>query len=309
MTPLITIAIPAYKAQYIDVAIRSALEQTYGNIEIIIVDDCSPYDIKSVVDSFANDKIKYYRNENNLGANDPSQNWNKCLELANGEFLCLLCDDDKYAPTYVEQMVALTKKYPEADIFRCGVKILNGNQETVGLFPLAPEHESIEEYIWHLHSGNNRQTISEWMLRTSALRKIGGYVNSPKAWGSDAMTIFTLGRYSEVITSPERLVFFRMSSINITGMEHAFIKEKVFGWNRQCEMAAELISMSGLEYKEVILREVWRDHKHWNKNLIKNGTLPELTYLYKVKKSYRIKKRWFVKPFFYALLRILHLKK
>ena len=308
-TPLVTIAIPAYKTQYIDIAIRSALNQTYDNIEIIIVDDCSSNDVKSVVDSFASDKIKYFRNDVNLGASDPSINWNKCLELANGEYLSLLCDDDAYAPTYIEEMVTLTNKYPEADIFRCGVRILDGNQETIGLFPLAPEHESIEEYIWHLYSGNNRQTISEWMLRTSKLRKIGGYINAHKAWGSDAMTIFSLGRTSEVITSPYRLVCFRMSDINITGMEKSFIREKVLGWNHQCEMAAEIINSSKNDYKNIISKEIWKDHKRWTRNLLKQGTFSELVSLYKIKKSCHIKSKWFVKPFFYVLLRSLHLKK
>lgn len=307
--PLVTIAIPTYKTQYIDVAIRSALKQTYDNIEIIVVDDCSPHNVRAIVDSFADNRLQYYRNEKNLGASDPSLNWNQCLSYAYGEYLCLLCDDDIYSPTYIEEMVALTAKYPEADIFRSGVKIIDKKENVIGLFPLAPEHEDVVEYIWHLHSGNNRQTISEWMLRVSALRSIGGYVNAPKAWGSDAMTIFALGRNSEIITSPERLVSFRMSGINITGSEFSFIKEKVMGWSQQCEMAIEIVRTSGADHKNFIISDIWRDYKHWTRNLMKAGRLSEIIYLYNTKDSCHIKTKWFIKPLFYALLRTVHLKK
>lgn len=309
MRPLITIAIPAYKTEFLSAALRSAISQTYDNIEIIVVDDCSPNNVKAIIDSFSDSRISYYRNDANIGADDPSQNWNQCLNLAKGDYLCLLCDDDIYAPTYIEEMVLMAEKYPKASIFRSGVKIIDKKENVIGLFPLAPEHEDVVEYIWHLHSGNNRQTISEWMLRVSALRSIGGYVNAPKAWGSDAMTIFALGRNSEIITSPERLVSFRMSGINITGSEFLFIKEKVMGWSQQCEMAIEIVRTSGADHKNFIISDIWRDHKHWTRNLMKAGRLSEIIYLYKEKDSCHIKTKWFIKPLFYALLRTVHLKK
>lgn len=97
--PLVSIGIPSYKAKYLADSIRSALNQTYNNIELIIVNDCSPEPIKDVVDKFNDARIRYYVNEKNLGGEDPGNNWNRCLELAKGEFFCLLCDDDMYEPS------------------------------------------------------------------------------------------------------------------------------------------------------------------------------------------------------------------
>lgn len=307
--PIVTIAIPAYKTEYLADAITSALNQTYENVELIVVDDCPTCEVKSVVDSFADSRITYHRNEVNLGKSDPSLNWDQCLKLAHGEFICLLCDDDIYEPTFIEKLVELSEKYSDASIFRGGVKMIDAAQRVIGLFPIAAEEENVVEYIWHLHSGNSRQTISEWMMRVSALRKIGGYVNASKAWGSDAMTIFALGKTSSIITHSERLVCFRMSDINITGMQHSYIKDKIVGWDAQCKMATEIIQNSNVEYPSVILDEIRRDHKRWIKNHIAYATPAELFSLFKQRNYFRIKFRWFLKAVFYTLLRGLHLKK
>lgn len=63
-----SITIPAYKQKYLYEAIESCLAQTYEDFELIIVDDASPEDLKSVVDQFDDKRIRFYRNEKNCGA-------------------------------------------------------------------------------------------------------------------------------------------------------------------------------------------------------------------------------------------------
>ena len=96
---LVSIAIPAYKKKWLKEAIVSALSQDYPNIEVIIVDDHSPQNLREVVVPFLIDKrVSYYYNEINLGGKSVTNNWNKCLEYVNGEFFVLLCDDDVLMP-------------------------------------------------------------------------------------------------------------------------------------------------------------------------------------------------------------------
>lgn len=64
---LVSIAIPAYKERYLAEAIDSALGQDYTNIELIIVNDHSPSDLKSIVKKYNDKRIKYYENKRNLG--------------------------------------------------------------------------------------------------------------------------------------------------------------------------------------------------------------------------------------------------
>ena len=75
--PLVTVAIPAYKADYLFDSISSVLAQTYTTLELVIVNDRSPQDIEAVVRRFYDSRIRYYVNEKNLGGENPALNWNR----------------------------------------------------------------------------------------------------------------------------------------------------------------------------------------------------------------------------------------
>ena len=68
--------------QLLEEAIKSCLSQTYKNFELVIVDDFSPEDLKSIVAPFLSDeRVRYYRNEKNFGAVDVVDNWNRALSF------------------------------------------------------------------------------------------------------------------------------------------------------------------------------------------------------------------------------------
>lgn len=283
---MVTIAIPAYKSCFLSDAIESALAQSYADIEVLIVDDCSPEDIKSIVNKFHDDRLRYYRNEKNLGKDDPSMNWNRCLELAHGEHISILCDDDIYHPDFVAEMVSLADRHSTCNAFRAGVQQIDSSGRITDYYPLAPEHECIEEYIWHLHSGNNRQTLSEWMFRKTPLIEIGGYANAPMAWGADCVTVYRLARNGGVVSSPKRLMNFRKSNENITGREYSYIRQKIEGWRQQCELAKDIIMAGNHEAKEMIIKVVLRDERRWTKFLSRHASFSELLYMYKCHEHY-----------------------
>ena len=61
-----TIAIPAYKSEFLKDCIQSILVQTFEDFELIIVNDASPENIDEVVHSFSDHRIRYYKNEENF---------------------------------------------------------------------------------------------------------------------------------------------------------------------------------------------------------------------------------------------------
>ena len=292
--PLITIAIPAYKTEFLAQAIQSALAQTYSKYEILVVDDCSPNDVKAVVDSFSDERITYYRNEVNLGKNDPSRNWQRCLELARGEYICILCDDDIYGPEYLQTLVNLARRYPSCSAFRCGVSEIDDQGRVCKYYPLAPEYSNVEEYIWHYFSRKNHQTMSEWMLKTSSLKAMGGYVACPVAWGSDCSTIYMLAEHGGIVSSPSRLMCFRQSKVNITGQRFRFIPQKVLGWQHQCRTALEIMDKSKHPDREMIVRVVDHEYKKGRRNLFKRASAWDLCSMLRHRQKYGLSIPFFI---------------
>ena len=74
-----TFLLPAYKARYLREAIKSILDQTCHDFNLIVSDDCSPEDLKSIVDEFAGDpRLTYRRNERNIGGGVISRSTGTC---------------------------------------------------------------------------------------------------------------------------------------------------------------------------------------------------------------------------------------
>ena len=94
-TPLVSIVIPAFNSGFFRVALQSALDQSYDNLEIIVCDDSRTGEIKAVFDEIvpAGSSIaRYVANPQRLGFQN---NLLRCLELAQGEYIKFLCDDDR----------------------------------------------------------------------------------------------------------------------------------------------------------------------------------------------------------------------
>jgi len=102
--PLVSVVLPTYKrAHVLPNAIRSILSQTYTNLELIIVDDNSPDNTPEIVESFSDARIRYVRNAPNLKL---PRALNKGFSLARGDYLTWTSDDNLFAETAIEKMVA-----------------------------------------------------------------------------------------------------------------------------------------------------------------------------------------------------------
>ena len=108
--PLVSIVIPVYNREsFINDAIRSSIRQTYKNIEIVIVDNCSTDNTWEVLKSWADKdhRIRIFQNSYNIG---PVRNWERCFNEAKGEFVKILWSDDWMDDNFVEEAVKLMDK-------------------------------------------------------------------------------------------------------------------------------------------------------------------------------------------------------
>lgn len=112
--PLVSVIIPAYKqAEYLGEAIRSVLDQSYANLEAIVVNDASPDDTDAVVASFSDPRLRYIVHEQNrmLAAAR-----NTGMRAARGEIFALLDADDYFAREKIAAHVAFLHQHPEVSV-------------------------------------------------------------------------------------------------------------------------------------------------------------------------------------------------
>lgn len=109
MQDLVSIIMPSYNtARYIADSIRSVQAQTYGNWELLIVDDCSTDDTDGAVAPFlADGRIRYLKNAVNSGA---AVSRNYALREAKGRWIAFLDSDDLWFPEKLERQLAFMEE-------------------------------------------------------------------------------------------------------------------------------------------------------------------------------------------------------
>lgn len=112
--PVVSVCVPTYgRSALLARTLRSVLAQTWSDFEIVVVDDASPDDTGTRVAELADPRVRYIRNERNLG---PAETWNRALGLAQGKYIKLLCDDDLLYPRCLERQVAVFEDAANADV-------------------------------------------------------------------------------------------------------------------------------------------------------------------------------------------------
>lgn len=110
-TPLVSVCVPTMNGgRWIAECLASARSQTYERIEILVVDDRSTDNTVDYVRSLKDDRIRVIVNETRRGL---AGNWNKCVRLAQGEFIKFLFQDDALYPDCVGRMVSLMLRHPQ----------------------------------------------------------------------------------------------------------------------------------------------------------------------------------------------------
>ena len=219
-----SVTIPAYKAQFLKEAIDSILAQTICDFEVIILDDASPENIDEIVSSYADSRIRYYKNEKNVGAVDVVDNWNKLLELSNGEFFICMGDDDKLAPNCLEEYGKLMEKHPGLAVYHARTMMIDENSKFCDLQEERPEWQSVYSLIWHYTFKEGIQFVGDFLYETTSLRERGGFYKLPMAWGSDCVTSFIAASERGIANTQVPIFFYRTNRFSITKSSNQRIK-------------------------------------------------------------------------------------
>ena len=221
----LSFVLPAWKGKYLFEAITSIVSQTIKDWELVVVDDCSPDPIGEIVASFKDPRIRYYRNEENIGGKDLVRQWNHSISFAAGEYVVLAADDDKYKPEFCEEMLRLAEKYPEVDLIHSSVEQIDEAGHHIWDDSILPEYTSKYEYLnWWL-TGRSFTCVGNFAFKRSALMAMGGFMDFPCAFGSDIATPISLSK-NGVANTQQMLFCFRQSEQHLSADRSRF-KEKL----------------------------------------------------------------------------------
>lgn len=185
----ISVTIPAYKGKFLEEAIISVINQSWQEWELIIVDDCSPEDLASIVKPYLSDRrIRYYRNEKNCGVYDVVDNWNICLGYCTGDYVLCMGDDDRLLPCCMEQCNSVMSKYPDLNVYHTQTQIIDENGNVIEYQEGRPDFETCEEMLSRQWKQKGKQYLGDFLFSRQWLIANGGYVKFPCGLSSDRTT-------------------------------------------------------------------------------------------------------------------------
>ncbi len=177
--PLVSAIIPTYnRAHVVGEAIESVLNQSYENIELIVVDDGSSDKTEHTLRKYVG-RIRYIF-QNNAG---PAAAFNCGFRESRGEIVTFLGSDDIWMPTFVERQVSLLQRAGESvpcSLANGLLRFANGSETTS--FELASLYPNCDEGIW---SNVTEMLATRFIMcgqliaiRRQALQKVGGFDSS-----------------------------------------------------------------------------------------------------------------------------------
>ena len=217
MSPKVSFVVPCYKlAHLLGECLGSILSQTFTDFEVLVMDDCSPDNTGEVAASFNDSRIRYIRNEPNLGH---LRNYNKGIELSRGEYVWLISADDKLIQKHaLSRYVALMDANPKAGyICSSAVEIRDGRETPVAKYSVQADRDTVfdgHDLLRRLLYSNSIVAASG-MVRKNCYNRLGAFpLDLPYAGDWYLWCLFAL--YYQVAYCAEPLVGYRIHEQSMT---------------------------------------------------------------------------------------------
>lgn len=183
----LAIVIPAYKATYLEEALASIAKQTCKDFTLYIGDDCSPYDLKSIITKFEGKiDLVYQRFDTNMGGKDLVSQWERCIDMNQGEeWIWLFSDDDVMNSNCVEEFYKKIKSEPKAKLVHFDVNQIVNNSDLIQTLPAYNQFMTTKEYLDSKLKGRIVSFVVEFIVHRDVFYVCHRFQNFDQAWGSD----------------------------------------------------------------------------------------------------------------------------
>lgn len=212
-----TFLLPAYKPNFLEEALESIKNQTYPDFKVIVSDDCSPYDLKSVFDRICSgdSRFSFRRNEKNMGGKSLVSHWNLLVDMCESEYFIMASDDDVYEPIFLEEADKLLKKFPSVNLLRGRSRVIDDDGHVKFEEKITAEWLDNLHFIHRIYQDDWAGGIASFVYRTAHLKAKGMFVDFPAAWFSDDVTNFLMADNGCCLT-PEITFRVRNSFVQIS---------------------------------------------------------------------------------------------
>ncbi len=166
---MLAIIIPYYKLTFFREALDSLAAQTDQRFHVYIGNDASPEDPTNLLEEFEGKFVfTYKRFEENLGGTSLTQQWERCIEMMQGEeWFMILGDDDVLGQKVVEVFNLHLKEASEiSNVIRFSTQIIDENSQPISKIWQQPNLENALVSYFRKINGQNRSSLSEFIFRT-----------------------------------------------------------------------------------------------------------------------------------------------
>ncbi|MBS1932846.1 MAG: glycosyltransferase family 2 protein [Bacteroidetes bacterium] len=223
--PLVSVVMAAYNAEkYLKEAVNSVLNQSYSNIELVIVNDGSTDSTKDIILSYSDKRIKYVENEMNSGL---VVTRNKGLENASGEYIAILDSDDIAMPDKIQKQVSFLEVNKNYGLCATFFRKIDGEGKIVSDITIPVSNKDLQTFLHY----DNCICHSTVMARAGLLKQLRYSEGSDIIEDTDLL--HRLAKITKMATLPVFTTLYRIHGTNISIAK----KEKMFalmrGLNRE----------------------------------------------------------------------------
>lgn len=219
--PTVSVIIPTYnRSKYLKLTLQSILNQTFDDIEVIVVDDGSPNDeAETVCKAF--DKVSYYKIENSGG---PAKPRNYGLSKAKGKYIAFTDDDDIWLPNKLEQQVNILDHHSDYGLVHGYCDVIDEHGELTGEVVGRPGSPDVK------HGDVKLKMIGNWtlmtatpLLRRTLIDKVGVFNEDMPPAGEDVEYWTRCSFRTKFYYLDKALVHYRIHSGNISASDKYYI--------------------------------------------------------------------------------------
>ena len=261
--PLVSVIIPTYnRGRLILDSINSVLNQTYKNIELIVVDDCSTDDTEKTVKSIDDSRIKYIKLEKNSGACVAR---NKGIEISRGEFIAFNDSDDLWLPEKINSQLDFLYEN-NAEISFCKMECRTPENNFIHNFPNIEFDRKISYKDLLKYNSASTQTI---FGKTDCFKEIIFDATMPRLQDWDE--VLRLSQKFSVFYQNKILVhtFFQKDSISTHPEKAVLAMQKIFKKHKDVILSDPAIVESFFKKKASFVCKTGKNPKEEMKMILK----------------------------------------